>query len=259
MPSTRSRLRVARNIALVSVDVCSQGLATAAARRTIDTTGRLIEMVRRYRLPVTWAALDPLRTAELDAAASLDGEQEVALLFESDGRRGTSRAAVADLLRHRVASARAAGCPVSSLVPLGRPLDGQFDLLSKHQISAMRGAASARAKSAAAVQPSMPHYGVWEIPVSLCMPQARRTYGNGVSRRVRRRPVQGHVFHWVIDAAELADAGFRGTRTVEGVMRQLAIWRDSGRIELATLRTLAARLSHTPRQTPARSVLRLAG
>lgn len=257
----------AQGILVVSID-----LEPPAIRRSVRpangldaTTRRLIELFRCYELPATWAVADPVHSAATERLVTLGVRHEIAVMGDSTwvGRQA-GRGRFAQELARRVLKARAAGLAISTLVPSGVLLDDHLDLLVKHEISAVRGLVDQAGRSSAAAQPSLLHYGLWELPGSLLLPGESRWWpGKGRGLRARRgidrAASQAKVFHLVVSVPGLEESGRTALSTLERVIRHAARRRDADQLQNLTLAELAGQLCQTTKSEPSRSVLRAAG
>ncbi len=246
------------------------------ARRLDETTDWLIKTFGRLGLSATWAVADPAHSAATERLMAAELGHELAVLGDSSwAGREAGRGRFAHELARRVLGSRAAGIPVTSLVPRDVEIGDHLDLLVKHDMTAVRGPIHSTGRRLTGrqrtpAQPRTLHFGLWEIPGSVRLPDhGAWLAGLGLAgvmarRSIRRCAHQRHVFHLpvfhlVVDAWRLAAGRERDRRVLERTLSVARQAQEQHALRLSTLAEVAARLSHVPRVDPARSILRPAG
>lgn len=266
----QATLIVTVDLETADVEPGSNHTTLEQARRLDETTDWLIRTFGRLGIAATWAVADPAHSAATERLLAAELGHELAVLGDSSwAGREAGRGRFARELARRVLGSRAAGIPVTSLVPRDIELGDHLDLLVKHGVTAVRGPVQSRVLRRKPAQPRTLHFGLWEMPGSVRLPD-RGTWlagaglagmGSGITARrgIRRSAHYRHVFHLVVDAWRLAAGSQRDRRVLERTLTVARQVQERHALQLSTLSDVAARLSHVPRVVPARSILRSAG
>jgi hypothetical protein len=237
--------------------------ARTDGHRLEAVAGRLVELCDEYRIPATWGVADPALSAATDSIVTRHLPHEIAVLGDPAWVGiGAGRTRFARELSRRVEGARTSGLPVSTLMLRNVELTENFDLLAKHQISAVRSAVGRRGPTRI-VQPQTLRFGVLLVTPSIELPGRSRWFPGGGGRfsacRAIRQSIGGaSVAQLVIDGPRLAEVGEAGLKVVQGVLRFAAEQRERGALSIDTLGSLAAKLTQPREASPARSILRSA-
>jgi hypothetical protein len=261
MPSENS---FSGGVLVISVDLeLPLGHCGVVEERLLDeTTGKLLALCDKYRMSATWGVADPVHSAATDRVRAASVAHEIAVLGDATWVGSQAgRARFAGELSRRVLKARAAGLPISTLIPAEVVLDDHLDLVVKNGITAVRGVVDHGGRSRRTAQPHALHFGLWEFPGSLRLPgDSRWLYGGGRgiwARRGLRRAAKGRrVFHLVVDAPRLGSSGTTAVSTLERVLQYADRLRSAERLLVATLAEVSGRLSQTRHTRPSRSILR---
>ena len=233
---------------------------TQAAGGSDDTFRRLVGLFSKYSVVATWAVADPLHSAATSFVQKSDADHELAVMGDPTWAGNTAgRARFGKELRRRVEGARHCAIPISALVLNDVKIDGQYDLLQKCRITALRGQLADRSRPKTnSPKPQLLRFGLWHLPVSCSLPSTRRWLpgaGSFAACRAIRRSAQTNGFaHLTIDATQLADSG--GMHAVEQVLRFADTARKQQQLAIETMGRLAQRLSAIRQIQPSRSILR---
>jgi len=258
---------LSKGVLTLSVDLESDDASLGIAeRRALDATiDRILELLEKYELPVTWGAAEPAHAAVAQRIIAGRPGHEIAILGDATWvGREAGRSLFGRELARRTAQARAAGLAVSSLMLKTAMLDEHCDLAIKHEITALRHAGADRTTSAARrFQPQTLRFGLWSFPVSLVLPQQSRWLpggGGGHAARalLNQAIVQRGLIQWAIDAPRLAQRGYAAERLLARVLRYAERRRRQGVLEIATLGSVVEKLSVLHQSQPSRSILRSA-
>lgn len=249
---TRGRLVLSIDLELVT------RAGSLEYQRQLDAVAsQLTEALAQHHLPATIAVADPLHSAATEQIAASPLGHEIAILGDASWvGRGAGRERFGRELDRRIHKARKAGLHVTSLALRNVDLTENYDLLTKHALTAIRlGHATAPA------QAPLLRFGMWQMPVSLALPHTPRWFQSTVrlAKKTLRNAVQsGGIAHLAIDAGRLAEG--EAVRLVE-VLRVLALageWQQAGRLEVLTLQQLVSNLDRPEAAAPQRSILRAA-
>lgn len=225
-----------------------------------DVARQLIATMDAGRLAATWAVSDPVHSAATSLLLKSAVTHELAILGDTTWVGPTAgRTRFARELARRISKSRAAGLQVTTLVPSVASIDDNIDLVVKQGITAV--VRMQHTVTATLAEPRALHYGVWDLPISACLPLEIDWFGSNkraVWRSIRRAASDAGTFHLLIDAAAIAASGRRERATVKWLVDRLATLRDRGLIRVETLRRTANRLSSVPTASPQRSILRVA-
>jgi hypothetical protein len=228
-------------------------------------TRQLLDLADSHRLPVTWAVSDPAFSAATRRILLSDVDHELAILGDANWLGPTAgRTRFARELARRITQSRGAGIHVKTLVPRVASVGRHIDLVVKQQITAISGVTPTPGSSWQTTLPRSIHYGVWELPISGCLPVETGRFRPiawshwRIWRRIRRAMVATSTYHLVIDAPALAAQGSSTVKSIGRLMRRIADWRVRGLVAVETLGMAADRLSAVPVQSPQRSILRRA-
>lgn len=247
----------------VELDPVANGHSLQQHRGLARLTDELCELLSAHRLPATWAVGDPAHSAATAKVLPSDIPHEMAVLGDPSWLGPTAgRTRFARELARRLAQARRAGLPVAALVPRVASIEGDIDLVVKHQIHAVAGVGCPDGRQSPLPSAHALHYGVWELPASAKPPWTSSWLGGGrrsLWRRIRRAARDAAMFHLVLDVPALENQGDQAEKTIAWLVRHVAQWRDRGLLHVETLGAAAARLSNVPARSPQRSILRRAG
>jgi len=223
-------------------------------------TKALIETFNSYRLPATWGVSDPAFSAATALVMRSNVAHEIAILGDSTWVGATAgRTRFARELERRVTKARSVGIEATSLIPRVEAVDEYIDLVVKQEIRGVSGVEE-ELRNRQPQSPRALHYGVWELPVAIRLPeQTPRFLAKwSLKRLMRRAAADGATFHLQIDAPSLAVDANRGLKIVEALAQQIAEWKKRGMLCVETLGAAARRLAVVPTASPQRSILRCA-
>lgn len=227
--------------------------------RQLDAiTGRLLELLHAYHLPATFAVADPLHSAATELITASPLAHELAVLGDASWiGRGAGRERFGRELDRRFHSARAAGLPVSSLVLRQVELAENFDLLSRHPITAIRSGTP----STTFAQPHLLRHGVWHMPTTMTLPLKTRWYQSParIAGRVLEQAARtASVAHLAIDAGRLVETQPCKIGEIERVLSHAASLREQGKLDVVTLAGLTRLLDRPTEALAMRSILRAA-
>jgi hypothetical protein len=262
MPGTNHRTwqlyHVGHFMATVQLDPVADRGSFEHQKGLASVIMRLIDLMDEYRLPTTWAVSDPAHSAATPQILRSSVAHEFAIQGDTNWLGPTAgRTRFARELSRRVAQARAVGLSVHTLATRTAAIEQDVDLIVKQQITAIA-RVGAPTPATGAASPHALHFGVWEIPVTSTLPARSRWFSTGgwpTWRRVRAAASNASVFHLLIDAPSLCDAGAGAQKTVAWLMERVANLRDRGTVRVETLRATAARLSAVPAVKSQRSIL----
>jgi hypothetical protein len=185
----------------VQLDSATESRSLERHKEQADVARQLITTMDAERLPTTWAVSDPAHSAATALITKSTIAHELAVLGDANWVGPTAgRTRFARELARRLSQARAAGLEVTTLVPCVANVESDIDLIVKQHITAVVGCVAA-----AAARPL--HYGVWELPVSTCLPLKAGWFTTGkrsLSRRIERTADEAGGFHLLIDASAIA-------------------------------------------------------
>jgi hypothetical protein len=246
-----------RLVISVDLELAAHAGSLEQQRKLELVTSHLTDLLTRQQMPATFAVADPRHSAASEAILASRVGHEVAILGDASWvGRGAGRERFARELERRIHSARSAGMQISSLLLRQVELAENFDLLVKHQITAIRPGASRDAD-----QPELLRFGMWQMPVHLRLPRKAGWFASNVSvakRGLASAVKNAGVFHLAIDAGQLAEGDTAKLSEVERILAQAAELRSSEQLEILSLQQLADRLDRPSDSAPLRSILRAA-
>jgi hypothetical protein len=220
----------------------------------------LIELFSSCQLATTWAVSDPAFSAATSLVMRSTVSHEMAILGDPSWLGPTAgRTRFARELERRVVKSRSMGIAVTSLVPRAKGIQRHIDLIVKHGIIAVAGDVDP-SRPAHPVLPNALHYGVWELPASLTVPQQATGIFDTwrLKRRISRAAHEAATFHLTIDAPALVEEGSRAEARLVRVARHLSELQKRGLARIETLGATARRLADVPAASPQRSILHAA-
>lgn len=246
----------------VYLDPVAEARSIERHRELTKLTAQLVQLTDSLHLPTTWATGDPAQSAATSEILRSTVPHEFAILGDTNWVGPMAgRTRFARELSRRVVQARLKSLCVHAFVPRVAPVERDIDLVVKHDITAVAAVTSMVQAMRKATTPRAMHYGVWEMPVSAKMPMKSGWFSQGgwsTWRRIRAAARDAALFHLVIDAPALCEAGRAAHDTVARLLYKVAHLRDRGMVRVETLRETAARLSDVPAVKPQRSILRAA-
>jgi hypothetical protein len=249
---------VVRLVISVDLELAAHAGSLEHQRKLELVASHLTDLLSRQQMPATFAVADPHHSAASEIILASRVGHEVAILGDvSWVGRGAGRERFARELERRIHSARSAGMQISSLVLRDVELAENFDLLVKHQIAAIRPAASRDS----ADQPQLLRHGMWQVPAHLRLPRKAGWFASNVSlakRGLAGAAKSAGVFHLAIDAGQLAEGDTAKLSEVERILAHAAELRASQQLEILSLQQLADRLDRPAGAAPLRSILRAA-
>lgn len=265
MPGTHQRTwhthHVGHLLLSVRLDSAANEQNVDRHRQLAGVAKRLIALADSLRLPVTWAVSDPAHSAATSLVIQSAVEHELAILGDANWVGATAgRTRFARELIRRLTQARATGIAVSSLVPHVASIENHIDLVVKQHITAVAGVEDSLSLRHS-LAPRALHYGVWELPVSECLPIKTKSFFAGKRttwKHVRRAARDAGTCHLMIDAPALALSNSSAEKTIAWLARRVALLRDRGLIQVETMRSMSALLADVPAARPQRSILRAA-
>jgi hypothetical protein len=252
--------QIAHFLFTVELDPVPNDLSVTVRRDLADVTNRLVGLFDVHRLPATWAVSDPAFSAATSLVMRSAISHEMAILGDTSWLGETAgRTRFARELERRVTKSRSVGINVVSLVPRVESIERHVDLVVKQGITAIAGVdrSAVRLRS---MTPRALHYGVWEVPATIRLPQESTWFLSSwlLRRRLRQAALQAATVHLVIDASSLAEAGVQAEKTLASVAEQVAELCKRGAARVETLGAVAARLANVPNASPQQSILRRA-
>jgi hypothetical protein len=258
---TWQRYRVGHFLVTIQLDPVADRHGPDNPRELAAVARDLIRIMDSHRLPATWAVSDPAHSAATALVARSSVDHELAILGDAYWLGPTAgRTRFARELARRVLQARSAGLEVTSLVPRVATIERHIDLVVKQRIVAIAGVTD-HALGRQIATPRALHYGVWELPVSSCLPVKSSwltTGGWSTWRQVHRAAKEAATFHLTIDGPAIAQSGRRAEKTIAWLMRRVAELRDRGLVQVETMRMASRRLAAVPAPSPQHSILRQA-
>jgi hypothetical protein len=253
-------------IFVLSIDVATPIERTSASAASLleQACERLLAILNKCQLSATWAIDEPAHWSFSKRLQAAPQFHEIAILASAEWiGSAAGRSVFAQELGRRVLASRAAGLEVTTVVPHESAIDDHLDLLVKHEITAVRGIVDLDARATRLAQPNQLHYGLWEMPGSLALPQRNRWLpgGGGVwkaRRGIRRAMANSEIFHVVLDVAALIEAGPRAERIVERVLQIAAQHQAADELLAMTLAQVARHLTPVRSTASSRSILRAA-
>lgn len=240
---------------VVSIDLPNQRQAVLADR---SLSVRVAELLRKRRIPATWALSQPDSAACAERIRNSLAEHEIALLCEGDWvGNEAGRTVFARQLTHRLGAAKQAGVRVTTLALRSDNLTQNLDLLVKHRVSVIRGRLDQPSRDES-FQPQSVRFGVWHAPVSRVLP--RRGWVLPATRwmwrqTIRRVCQQFNFMHLAVDFAALTGGDMKN---IELALQAAAQMREEGWLRIQTLQQVSQRLIRRRQRPPARSVLHVA-
>jgi len=241
---------------VISIELRCENRLGLAARKNLDAVATtILGLLDEAAIHATWGIEFPAGDSWAQALARRHPSHEIALLGDATwvGPAAT-RARFAAELSRRIATARAAGIEISSLILTDTDLRRDLDIAVKHGVTAVGPAVT----HASAGSPSPLRYGLWRIPATARLPESTRRFLSPASRTTIRHidaavSVRG-LCHLVIDAGQLTAAN---ERTIRQVFTHLARQRIAGQLALKSLAGFVVELTHShPGRVAARSILR---
>jgi len=230
-------------------------------QRTDAAAAEVLSLLEGHRIPATLGRSEPGLADWHTERYCGTVQHEAALLGDSSwigpeaGRAGFARE-----LGRRVQGAREAGTVIRSLLMRDGPLRGDWDLLVKQEIVGLRDGQLPEPRAAAGSDPRIARFGLWEMPVSCCVPTAARwpwgDRGGWAARRAIRRAVaRDHSVHIFVDLRFLAEHQMAGLAAIHRTLHLAARLRDAGQLETLTLGDLIAQRRRRTDAAGTRSVL----
>lgn len=250
-------------VVTIDLEMDLEQQARTDSRRLDAVAARLADLCDAHQIPATWGVADPALSAATETIIARGVAHEIAVLGDAAWVGiGAGRTRFARELARRVDGARTSGLSVSTLMLRNVELTESFDLLVKHEISAVRGAIGHRGPTRIA-QPQMLRFGVWEVSPSIELPGRSRWFPGGGGRFAARRVIQQaiggvSVAQLIIDGPRLAAVGEAGVAAIQNVLRFAAMKQQQGVLNIETLGSLAKKLSQPREASPVRSILRSA-
>lgn len=258
---TWQQYHVGHVLITVELDSAALGHSIERHQELASVTRRLIALADSLRLPVTWAVSDPAHSAATSLLVRSAVDHELAILGDETWVGATAgRTRFARELARRLAQARATGLEVSTLVPHVASIEKHIDLVVKQHITAVAGFEMPES-GRQSLSPRALHFGVWELPITDCLPRKSKGFFSGKRTtwsRIRRTAREAATYHLVVDAPAIAESGSGTEKSIAWLARRVALLRDRGLIRVETLRSMSARLADVPAVRPQRSILRAA-
>lgn len=250
--------RVGQFVFTVELDPIAEDCRIAQHSQLRDSTKTLVNAFNSHRLPATWAVSDPAFSAATSLITGSSAFHEMAVLGDAAWiGPSAGRTRFARELERRVIKSRSVGINVRALVPRVDSVGSNIDLVVKQGLVAVSGT-EVRQRRRKANSPKALHYGVWEIPQSLRLPQQLpRLFAQwAMERQLTRAAEDAALFHVVLDAPALAKQQDGGARLVVTVAEQVAKLVKRGLVRVETLSATAQRLGNVPGAVPQQSILR---
>ena len=253
--------RPASGVLTISIDWSADAadLDLVAQRAMDQLDGRLAVLLDTLKLPATLAVADPAVTSRIEHLSSSSMQHEIAILGDASwlGREIPPSHFARELAR-RIEGGSAAGHAVSTLVVNSPALD-HAGLAARHGITAVRHVRTDNSSSNRGLRSRALQFGLWSFPVTIRLPGGSRWWPGGGGARSARARIdqtidQAGLAQLVIDAPRMA-AKSASFRVLERVLRHVERRRNSGLLEVLTIRAMAARLSSQRQGQPSRSIL----
>jgi hypothetical protein len=245
----------------IQLDSAALGRSFERHQELAGVARRLIGLADSLRLPMTWAVSDPAHSAATSLLVQSAVNHELAILGDATWVGATAgRTRFARELVRRLTQARSTGIEVSSLVPHAASVEKHIDLVVKQHVTAVAGFEIPET-SRQLPAPRALHFGLWELPITECLPKKTKSFFNGkrsTYSHIRRTAREAGTFHLVIDAPAVSESGNGAEKSIAWLARRIALLRDRGLVRVETLRSMSARLADVPAVRPQRSILRAA-
>lgn len=246
--------RLTKAVLTISVELGSAAQLEQRRQRD-DASQRLLAALVEHRLPASWSVDDPValpfeRPPHHDVALAVDPAAT-----GDDGQLGKA-------LSRQLQLAAAAGMPISTLAVNDAAILSQLDLAARLGVTAVLHPANRAPSRSRHLHLPRPRFGLWGFTVSCELPGRSRWLPGGGSGSVKRTLEQvieaKSVAHLAIDISRLLARGHSSQRIALRTLAAIDRHRHTGRLEVATLSSLAARLSGQQTGRPSRSILRSA-
>ena len=235
-----------------------------------DAVPALVRLLADHRLAATWASRGPANWPHT-AYLACQPRQEIALAIGQRGLARTDRRSSDEEVRYKILRARAGGINISTLFVDDSSCCQRHDLLAKYGVTAIcsadeeaHGSASATRRGSVGrlfsplatrtlMGPQKLRWGLWKMPaaVSIAAQGARRT-----RRALDRAAASGELTHLHCDLPALVSGGRVDLAPIDALLRQVAHYEHSGRMQTQTAMETAARLSRPRGGVSACSILR---
>jgi hypothetical protein len=250
---------VGRLVISVDLELAAHAGSLEHQRKLELVTSHLADLLGRQQLPATFAVADPRHSAASEIILASRTRHEVAILGDASWvGRGAGRERFGRELERRIHSARTAGIQISSLALRDVELAENFDLLVKHQITAIRQNAGGGDSDD---QPQLLRFGMWQMPVNFRLPRQPGWFRGNVSagkRALAKAVNSGSAFLLAIDAGNLAEGDPARLAEVERLLHHAAELRQAQQLEVVSLQQLTSGLERPSAGAPLRSILRAA-
>lgn len=227
-------------------------------RRLDEVRAELIDQATQAAIPVTWAVADPMLSAATEPILRAGGGHEIAVVGDEAWLGcGCGHDRLSRELSRRFAVPCKSGIAVHTLVTRNVTPLVELDVLLANGVTAICGPSAETLTDIR--QPSPLRFGIWQAPPAWRLPPHAAWWSPTawqIRREIKRVARQGSILHLRLDALSLIDQPQDSLPLVNWLFAYIGKSRDAGRIELATIGTLAAAtLSHRA-GAPSRSVLR---
>ena len=229
-------------------------------RRLDEIRSRLVSLTRTHDIPATWAVADPTLSAASESILAAGCGHEIAVLGDQAWLGpGCGRERLARELTRRFSAPRKTGISVTTLALRNVQQVVDLDLLLAHGVTALCGPPIEQRSTIKKLPQPPIRFGLWQPPTAWKIaPQVRwwssQTWRlrHEIKRAIRRKS----LLHLRLEALRLVDTSDRALDVIEALFRYVAAKRDTGRLVVRTVASLASEaLSHRT-ATPSRSVLR---
>ncbi len=251
-----------RGVLVVTVDVPLAADTAASEQRVLETVDWLRNLLDRLQLPSTWGFSDARLPTAGPFASGASGLHELAVMGDRTWLgREAGRKRFARGLGERVAAARTAGAPATTLFAGHAICRDHIDLLIKRGFSAVRGALDPDPVVRAGPAPAC--YGLWLFPTSPPLPRgndrftmwAWSIWQNWCLVRLADR---GGYAQWALDIGRLVSADVAARDAVERVLTAAERLRSRDRLRVHNMTGWVERHRAVRLYPPSQSILRRA-
>jgi hypothetical protein len=253
---------------VISVDARGHSSGVSGGQKELHAIGSALQtLLGEHGLPATWGVSEPLTSpfvTQLDSGRRAISSHEVALHLANTGADATlRRSELANVLARCMSAAQVNGVRITTLFADSMLVCGNYDLLVKRGISALRNTTAPKPSSDGSARvPRQLRYGLWGYPIAHTLPSGGLV--SGIEKRLLADADdpsavrQIRVFHVSVEVAQLSSGDRAAWRVLEKSLRRIARLRTECGVRIESLRTLTARLSTVPVAAPQRSILRRA-
>lgn len=251
-----------RGVLVVTVDVPLAADIASSDPRVAGTIGWLRDLLDHLQLPASWGCAEAALPVAGRFLADTPARHELALVGDAAwlghpcGRKRFARG-----LDARVATARSAGAPATTLFAHHTIRRNYVDLLIKRGLSAVRGGWDPY--PGAGGSPWAAHYGLWLFPASPALPRGNdrftmRAWSALQNRSLVRLADRGGYAQWDIDLGRLLCAGTPERDAVKRTLIKAERLRSQDRLGVYNMTGWVQRHRAVRLMRPSQSILRRA-